>query len=286
MWVSLWNKRLAIQGPNHLDTISVKGWLGRVAQEQGRYEEVITIRQEEVTLRMSVLGSHNITVLDAQEWLVRAYFHLQRYEEAEGLARQVLAGKVTVIGDLNPSTINSRVWIATILCCKGRLADSASLYERILKQRMDLWGAHHALVALTKSRLAQVYEGMGRCEDARALAEEALSVQRESLKPDHPALKETLDLLNKLDNPPVSDGPAPSSDVPPNVQGSTTRPAQQLPTRESEDTYALSLDIDDQSPQEHIPQSTAAAHELARSFSPFQQRDKFGRHPNPWSMFM
>ncbi|KIM29797.1 hypothetical protein M408DRAFT_67375, partial [Serendipita vermifera MAFF 305830] len=275
-------------GERHLDTISILIYLSNCAFRLGRLDEAASMRERNIELRREVLGPDHISVYEGMEQLAVVYSKLQQHDAAERLAREMMEKCEAKLGHLHPMTIRSRAVVAFTLQEQGRFSEAATLIEQVLKERIGLWGENHVMVARSKSRLARSYEALGRLTEAKELAEAALIVQRKELEPDNEALVETIELLKKLDTPPGTEIPQPTLIAgPPQSTEWPSGPELIVPTPLRRPVREETIDIDGYQSPALDPQANLAPPSISsRPASPFEQRNKFGRSPNPWSMFM
>lgn len=288
IWSELHQRRKSVLGEKHIDTLLMIQWLSVCASRQGRMSDAVSLDEMDVALMTEALGPKDTTVYEAMERLITSYQMAERLGDAENVARKMVEIGEVNLGLLDVWTIRSRATLGYILHCQGRISESVTLIQQVLKERIDLFGESNIMVARSKSRLATAYEVLGRYDEAKALAEEAVIIQRKELPADNAMLKETLEVLQKLESPPAAEDKHPSepvaSDQPSEIP---SQPVIVSPIDRKRPIREDSIDIDGHHSPGNDPQQTLAPpHFIARPASPFEQRKKFGRSPNPWSMFM
>lgn len=199
LWTELLSKRKTIQGEKHISTLHIIGWLAQAMEHQGRLNEAATLREQESALKLETLGPKNVAVYTSMGAKALVYQKLGRLDDGEGVARQMMSMAEGNLNSMDSSAIYARSVFGVILHYKGQLTEAAAIAEQVIKDRVSLWGEKNLLVARGKFRLALTYEALGRYDEAKALAEQASIVQREQLRHDNYMIKETLDLLEKLD---------------------------------------------------------------------------------------
>jgi tetratricopeptide (TPR) repeat protein len=122
-------------GPDHPNTLTIRGNLANTLRSQGRYDEAEPLEREVLTAREKALGSEHPDTLIARGNLAST-LHLQgRYEEAEGLYREVLAAHEEVLGPEHRDTLTTRGNLANNLRLQGRYEEAEPLEREVLAAR-------------------------------------------------------------------------------------------------------------------------------------------------------
>ena len=287
LWRELLAKFRAIQGEKHIDTLHTIGWLARVVREQDREDEALILEEEETAGKLETLDPKNLQLYTTMERLVFRYEHLKRFEDGKKLAQQMIEKTEANLGQLDAWTIRSRADLAWVLHGEGKFSEAATINQRVLKERIALWGENHVMVARSRSRIASAYEALGRYDEAKVLAEEAIIIQRKELKDDNLMLKDTIELLEKLAARAATEHSSPKViPVPIEPDSSPNTPIIISPVPRKPPVREETIDLDGHRSPTESQTTLSPPHLIARPVSPFEQRNKFGRSPNAWSMFM
>ncbi len=99
------------------------------------------------------------------------------YSEAEALRREEYALTLKIFGDEHPYTLSSRSNLATVLYSEQRFEEALSLFEGVLRGRRQQLSGDHPLLALVANHVANSLVALGRAEEARQYADEALHIR-------------------------------------------------------------------------------------------------------------
>jgi serine/threonine-protein kinase len=187
-----------VYGPLHPSTFNTlqvlanqEGRLGRLDAAIARFEELLvalrTTLGEDSAKVASTLNEMASTLQDggelaqAERRYLEAIAHNERHRTAPSLEQAM--------------PINN---LGTLYEAEERLREAEALYRRSLALRESL-GHDPAAIARGRHNLARVLLAMGRVDDARALAREALSARLQLHPAGHPERFDTLVLLARID---------------------------------------------------------------------------------------
>lgn len=250
-------------------------WLSWAYQQQGRYEEARILLEEILPLTKEANGDSDIDILSTLERLVMISYAQGKFDDMLEFAKEHLHRVGKKYSQDSTENINARALVAWSISNRGQYSEAIEMFQDILTWRCANLGTRDTSVGVTKMRIAEAYHAIGRDMEARSLAEEALAILAEKLKPGDAILKATLALVQKV-------GGARSSATPNQLDVVEDHP---LPGPNITLDEMLAPDPDDESNTLHQPQAIALP--LPNRFNtPFEQRRAFGRQPgNSWSMF-
>jgi len=173
---------------NPLDEAHLRGMLGRLFKEIGRFEEAAGHLEASVARLEEVHGARHPDTLATATDLALLYRRLGRAEDAENLLRGTLQAQREALGELHPDTLRSQDLLAALLYrVRGELAEAESMYRLALQGRRVALGERHADTLSTQSQLANLLGDRNRPEEALELLEDAVAGIDGQHGDDHPA---------------------------------------------------------------------------------------------------
>ncbi len=162
--------------------------LGLIATDQGHLSEAEAFYDEGLTILRQKLGPDHVEVGTALGNLGDLYVRMGRPAEAEPLLRENLSIDRRVMGDDHPNTLISLNNLAFFLLKQARYAAAEPLLREAAEGLTAAYGAEHPHVAAVTNNLARVLVELDALDEAEAMYDRALRVQRSRLDPSHPSL--------------------------------------------------------------------------------------------------
>lgn len=166
-------------GPAHRNTETSVSNLALVLRFQKRFEEAEKHYRRALTLRQSLLGATHPSTALLMLNLADVLQAQKKYAEAERLQRAVLPVFETAHGD-DPKTATALNNLGANLQLQGRHKEAELLLRRALAMKEKTLGAMSQSVAHTLINLVQVYEALGRKEEAAKYRARLLEIQKQA----------------------------------------------------------------------------------------------------------
>jgi eukaryotic-like serine/threonine-protein kinase len=179
-----------VVGENHPGTLIVRANLAHVLIDGGRPDEAEAILRDVYDRQVAVVGENSPYTLNTLYLRGRAIDGLGRAHEAVDMLEKVLRSQTELRGATSREVARTLEPEAIALDHLGRLAEAETAARRALAIHVELTGEPHIAAAL-RTTLASVLLDEGRPGEARALLEDALSVEEKLLIPTHPQLVRT-----------------------------------------------------------------------------------------------
>lgn len=170
LWVEVLEQRRRILGIEHPDTLLTAGNVVTAYYSSGRFEEAETLNAEVLEARRRVLGVEHPDTLTAALNLASIYSKRGRWEESEKLAVDVLEKRRRLLGVEHPRTIVAQNNLAYGYCDQGRWDDAVLLLESTVQSSLKVLGKTHPESQKRIVKLVQVYQRLGRREDAGTMS--------------------------------------------------------------------------------------------------------------------
>jgi predicted Ser/Thr protein kinase len=119
-------------------------------------------------------------------------------DESYPLFARILADNQARLGATHPETVTAREDTAYALILLHRDGEALPLLEEATRERTQLAGARSYDVATDQSRTAQALAGLGRPDDADALARQALATLEDIYGHDEPALFDIVEHVGEI----------------------------------------------------------------------------------------
>jgi tetratricopeptide (TPR) repeat protein len=155
-----------ILGPEHPFTLGVRGNLGLVYRDAGRFEDALAVFEPLLAGYERILGSDHLGTLLTRGNLAKAYQDAGRIDEALTILEPLLADRERILGPKHPNTLDTRDMLAGAHQDAGRIDQALTILEPLLADRERILGAKHADTLATRASLAGAYDAAGRTADA------------------------------------------------------------------------------------------------------------------------
>ena len=130
---SAYEKRLALCGETHLDTLHSLGLLGVIKRYQGFNEEARILLSKVVEDKTALLGAEDLDTIDSVSDLSETLERKGDYDRSQDLSEQALRVRSQRLGDDHPKTLHSLMQLALIARRQAATKSSRSYFEmRIL----------------------------------------------------------------------------------------------------------------------------------------------------------
>ena len=182
-----------VAGADGLDTVSVIGYLARLAQATGDFAAAVELGNEVLRVSIAQLGPRHPRVASLLNNLGIASDTAGDNDAAAAFYRRSLDIKLEVLGPDAAPTALAYNNLGSIELARGNVAEAERLLDRALAVRERLLGPEHGFVATTLGNLAAVRRRQGRYRDALDLLRRALAIKIKVYGPDHDSLAYTLE---------------------------------------------------------------------------------------------
>ncbi|MFO0955909.1 MAG: serine/threonine-protein kinase [Isosphaeraceae bacterium] len=173
-------------GPDHLNTLTSRGYLAAAYIDAGRTAEAIPLLELNLRASEAKLGPDDRNTLVYLSNLAAAYGKAGRTAEAIPLYEATLRAFEAKLGPDHPDTQISRNNLAEEYRSAGRTAEAIPLHEANLRVREAKLGPDHPATQISRGNLANAYVDAGRTAKAIPLLEATLGAFEAKLGPDHP----------------------------------------------------------------------------------------------------
>ncbi|GAB5536787.1 MAG: hypothetical protein Rubg2KO_30360 [Rubricoccaceae bacterium] len=173
-----------------LELAAVLDQLASVYNDRGRgsdYDDALQLDVESLELRRQELGDDHLTVAAAHNGLAVAYYNLDRTEEGIDHAQRALEIRRDQLGD-HPLVANTLNNLAVFVEEVGDMDEAVGYYRDALRIWIGAHGARHPDASPIYSNLSDTLGKLGRLQEAAAMRDSALVIDRATLPPDHPFL--------------------------------------------------------------------------------------------------
>jgi len=168
--------------------------LGRVLQEQGRYDEAIVALEE--ALRQTGAGTpQHITALTE---LANTHFYAGNYAASDSLNRLALPLIRQVHGERHPLVADVLINLGAIQFQGGRYAEAEAQYRPALEIIEAFHGPQNPATASALTMLGRSLVHQSRLDEASALLMRALAIQERAYGEDHPRIASILNELGTI----------------------------------------------------------------------------------------
>jgi tetratricopeptide (TPR) repeat protein len=162
------------------------GWLGKLYDDQGRYNEAEPLYAQALEMRKRSLGEDHPDVATSLNDLAGLYVSQGCYSEAEPLYVQALEMRKWLLGKNHPDVAQSLNDLAGLYVSQGCYNEAEPLYVQALEMRRRLLGEDHPDVASSLNNIALLYDNQERYSEAEPLYMQALDIAERQLGVDHP----------------------------------------------------------------------------------------------------
>jgi len=173
-------------GPDHLQTIKVKGNLANTHQYLGRQRDALKLREEIRDSLAAKVGPEDENVLANMNNIANSYEILGKSAEGLGLREELLALRRKINGPDHANTLMAMNNLAASYDVRGRESEAFKLRETVLARCRATMGEKHPTTLEAMIAMATSFDKIARYDDALRLRELALKGQREVLGEEHP----------------------------------------------------------------------------------------------------
>jgi eukaryotic-like serine/threonine-protein kinase len=185
-------------GPDHVRVADYLSLRIGIWVDQGRYAEAEQLARRSLAKRRAQHGDATAAVDNALWHLANVLFERDQLAEAVEHVTLALTLRKTAYDRVHDSVARSQMLFGDVKLASG----DAGGAEAALRDALDIWdtivGSDHPNIAQVKRRLAAALLAQGRLDEARAVADEALELQRRRLRRGHPATASTLAVLGAI----------------------------------------------------------------------------------------
>lgn len=142
--------------------------LGRLLNDQGKYQEAEKILRQVATERGRILGPEHPDTLATRDSLAFALVWQSKYAEAEEEDRAILKLREKALGPAHPDTLTTRNNLASALLWDGKYAEAEIEYRRVITLREKLLGPEDPSTLKTRENLANVLLAQAKYQKAEA----------------------------------------------------------------------------------------------------------------------
>jgi tetratricopeptide (TPR) repeat protein len=183
-------------GPDHPDTLNCMDALASACSQAGKYDHVLSLREETLALRKSKLGADHPDTLKSMLNLASFYDNtLGKHDRALPLREEILAGTKARYGPDHPETLVALHNLAVSYRDNDKLDRVLPLFEELLALEKARLGPDHPQTLATMNRVAAMYEQSGKLDRASPLFEEVRAHDKTRLGADHRETQESIDWL-------------------------------------------------------------------------------------------
>lgn len=169
--------------------------LAHVMTLQANYEEAEHLYREAIGNLEQQGEESSLAYADNIAGLAELYFQTGQYELAEPLLRQVLAARQQSLDPSDPGVADAEEELGLNMFDQGRYEEAEQLLRHALQLRLKtLGGEPHPDISQNQSNLAMVLKTLDRIDEAEALYQQALAMDRVLHDGQHPDI--AADLTN------------------------------------------------------------------------------------------
>ncbi len=183
---ALLHDRLRILGPDHPNTLFLRGNIARWLGESGRIDEALEELRAVLHAQFRVLGADHPDTLITRSNIASSLGRSGHIDEALEEFRALLHDLLRVLGADHPDTLSTRGNIASWLGESGKIDEVLEELRAVLHDRLRVLGADHPDTLITRSNIASSLGRSGHIDESleefRALLRDQLRV----LGADHP----------------------------------------------------------------------------------------------------
>lgn len=205
---STWTDRLIERGMAELELLegrpearaSLLELMGGAHVSVGRHTEGTELLEEALVEQIRLYGPDHLFVAETKLALADGLKGLQELDRAEALFADVVAYCQRLSNDNHPMGPIALSGLGYVARHRGRLQEAEAFLRRAEEQQREAGDAQSELALVTTlKRLMVVFADQERWEDARAVATEALAIDRRHLGPgDHASVGENLNNLGSV----------------------------------------------------------------------------------------
>ncbi|KAJ7192497.1 P-loop containing nucleoside triphosphate hydrolase protein, partial [Mycena pura] len=192
--VAVFERRQALLGEDHPDTLRARSDLAYSCHYLGQYKESETHYNVVLEGRKKLLGDRHPDTVETMGRLAVAYSKLGQLAEARELGITVLEQQRKILGDKHPDTLHSMGSLASTYYDLRRFGDAEALEVVVLRVREAHFGRDHPDVLRAMGNLASTYTAQGKMAEAEPLETLVLEKRTRLLGGDH------LDTLRAMGN--------------------------------------------------------------------------------------
>jgi eukaryotic-like serine/threonine-protein kinase len=175
LWEEVVEKRSALLGPDHLDTLAAKSNLAQNYLVLRQFDRAELLLQEVAQKRLAKLGPDDVDTLWSKNNLAWLHRQIGKHDLAAKEFLELQKAFVSNFGEDHPGAQVTRSNLALVYCSQKRFAQAESLLHDAVKQASVLHGPDHPWTLDLKNHLAWAYSGQRKYADAVELLEKTLT---------------------------------------------------------------------------------------------------------------
>ena len=190
-----YDKRRALCGEAHLDTLHSLGLLGVIKRHQGLYEEARLSLSKVIDDKTTILGADDLDTINSVSDLSEVLERQGKYDDSQSLAERAQRTRGNCLGDDDPLTLQSLMQLALLARRRAKYEKAKTLYRTVLKRYEELLPDPHEATLNCAYALAGVLRELNQYEEAITLSETVVEGRKASPGAEHPR---TLLAINNL----------------------------------------------------------------------------------------
>ena len=190
-----YDKRLALCGKIHIDTLHSLGLLGVIKRYQGLWEEARLLLSKAVDDKTAVLGPDDLDTITSVSDLSEVLERQGKYEDSQSLAERAQGIRSGRLGNDDPMTLQSLMQLALLARRQAQYQRAESLYRKVLKGKKKMLPDPHEDTLRCSYALAGVLRESNQYDEAITLSETVVKGRKILLGDEHP---QTLLAINNL----------------------------------------------------------------------------------------
>ncbi|KAJ3241367.1 Kinesin light chain 3 [Chytriomyces hyalinus] len=203
---SVYQERLKMLGPDHLDTlVSMNNMIecgleSPVTSEMTNETDYVALMEECLATAKRALGVDDAFTLLAMHNMGTVYLTQGKLEKAESVLSECLEWRMKTLGSLDPETLRTMVHLATVYARMNMTEKAESFYLRTIELFEDQHGSNHVDGLTYSTSLVDLYKDSKQTERAIKLCEEITPKYRSLLGDANIATQESMKTLAQLYN--------------------------------------------------------------------------------------
>ncbi|KAG7001298.1 hypothetical protein G7Y79_00032g066510 [Physcia stellaris] len=192
---SAYDKRRALCGEVHLDTLHSLALLGVIKRYQSLYEEARLLLSKVIDAKTTLLGADDLDTINSVSDLSEVLERQGKYDDSQRLAERAQRTRSNRLGDDDPMTLQSLMQLALLARRRAKYEKAKTLYRTVLKRYKETLPDPHEATLNCAYALAGVLRELNQYEEAITLSETVVEGRKALLGAEHP---KTLLAINNL----------------------------------------------------------------------------------------